>query len=140
MKGRSPDEAVATYKAQRAKNKQPVDEVYAEKIRRENAGLRADQASLEENNAVKRIMRQAGGNTDPRIQAEAQYINESRPKAAPRFNFDAVPQERSGYQERVSSLGIAPELAERSPINGANAVTPPAGQTEAVVPDQYLQH
>lgn len=138
MKGRTPDEAVATYKAQRAKNKQPVDPVYAEKIRRENESLRRDQANLEENNAVKRIMRQAGGDTDPRIQAEAQYIQESKKGPAPRFNFDAVPQERTGYQQRVDSMGIEPEFAERSPINGANAVTPPGGQTEAVAPDPVV--
>lgn len=42
-KGRTPDEAVAVYRAQRAKNGQPVDEAYARQIADENASLRADQ-------------------------------------------------------------------------------------------------
>ena len=42
-KGRTPEEAVAVYREQRKKNKQPVDEAYARQIAEENASLRADQ-------------------------------------------------------------------------------------------------
>ena len=70
MKGRTPDEAVATYRAQREKNGQPVDEVYAEKIRRENASLRADQAKLEEDRAVARATEGGKRFDAPRLEAE----------------------------------------------------------------------
>ena len=70
MKGRTPDEAVATYKAQRKKNNQPVDPVYAEKIRRENASLRADQAKLEEDRAVAKASEGHKRWDAPRAEAE----------------------------------------------------------------------
>lgn len=239
-KGRSPEEAEATYRAQRAKNGSPVDEEYAAKIRNDNASLRADQIAEEgriearqaarvgiggqtpEKNleddqffadaAVKRAAseRRAEGRerleliklikkgaqhgakdneqygdrivpgasagrkldvpayNDPRLQkperpeggevvtpGRAANLDGIRTTSgdtptragrvgkpanlqrgrAPRFNFDARPDERTSYQQRVDSIGIAPELAERSPVVGGNAVTPPAGQTEAVAPD-----
>jgi hypothetical protein len=239
-KGRSSEEAEATYRAQRAKNGSPVDEEYAAKIRNDNASLRADQIAEEgriearqaarvgiggqtpEKNleddqffadaAVKRAAseRKAEGRerleliklikkgaqhgakdneqygdrivpgasagrkldvptyNDPRLQkpnrpeggeivtpgraANLEGIRTTSGDAptragrvgepanlqrgrAPRFNFDARPDERTSYQQRVDSIGIAPELAERSPVVGGNAVTPPAGQTEAVAPD-----
>ena len=156
MKGRSPDEAVATYRAQRAKNNQPVDEVYAAKIRRENASLRADQSKLEEDNAVARIMRQAAGNTDPRIQSEAQFIDESlKPAPKPSRYYDggnpkydvatSFSQEYSGpsaadrtpLPDPFSSM--SPELAARSPLVGANAVTPPSGEPEPISTDAAVK-
>ena len=70
MKGRSPDEAVATYAAQRKKNKQPVDPVYAEKIRSENASLRRDQAATEENQAVRRVIQKTGAGPLPARQQQ----------------------------------------------------------------------
>ena len=185
MKGRSPDGAVATYKQQRAKNNQPVDPVYAEKIRRENASLRADQAKLDEDRAVARASEGHKRWDAPRNEAEAddqvryrgeqvaeanerQEIIKLIKKGATTSGGDTLggggdrpfisPTERgrdgrphiimpaekgrrlqpplaSRQQARVESPDIAPEMAERSPINGSNAVTPPAGQTEAVGPD-----
>ena len=83
MKGRSPDEAVATYRAQRAKNNQPVDEEYAEKIRRENASLRADQAALEEDQAVRRIIAQSGtGPVSPQLADDDQFFADTAVKRA----------------------------------------------------------
>ena len=109
MKGRTPDEAVAVYTEQRREKGQAVDPVYAEKIRRGNASLRADQASTEENVAIKRLIGKAAGGVDPRIASEAQFIKEQLAIKAPGFNYSAQPNESTGYEKQVRSLGITPD-------------------------------
>jgi hypothetical protein len=151
MKGRSPDEAVATYIAQRKKNKQPVDQKYAEKIRSENESLRADQAATEESQAVRRIVQKSGSGPLPARQVEDEQFfstpinkyNGSYRKGPDvpgalvslRKPEPSPAETPTQYYDGSSKFDVATNFSERSPIAGTNAVTPPAGQTEAVSPD-----
>ena len=116
-RARTPDQAVAAYKAQRKKNKKPVDPVYAEKIRRDNAGLRSDQAKLEENQAVDRVIRKAAaspfnvqGSTDIGEQRE------NRAATASQYEFDGGG--RGKPPTAIASPAAAPE-----PNNNTSAVS-----------------
>ena len=151
MKGRSPDEAVATYRAQRKKNRQPVDEAYAEKIRSENESLRRDQAATEETQAVNRVIQQAGAGPLPQRQVEDEqffstpinkYNGSYRKGREPGGALvslrkpDPAPTETpTQYYDGSSKFDVATNFSERSPVVGTNAVAPPPGQTEAVAPD-----
>ena len=77
-RARTPDQAVAAYVDQRKKNKKPVDAAYAEKIRRDNAGLRRDQAALEENQSVQRVMRQADASTGNVIEQRRTFASQEK--------------------------------------------------------------
>lgn len=228
-KGRSPEEAEATYREQRAKNGSPVDEEYAAKIRTDNASLRADQIAEEGRIEARQAARVGiGGQTPERNTSDDQFFadaavkraaNERKAEGRERIELIKlikkgasaggevadrgkvqrnVPQSdgttlpaiggaagrkldvptyddprlvkatveegaptttpgRSANLEGIrTTSGAAPttagrvgppadltaggsikaELAERSPVVGGNAVTPPGGQTEAVAPDR----
>ena len=151
MKGRSPEEAVATYVAQRKKNNEVVDPVKAESIRRGNASLRADQARTSEDSAMKRIMTQAGGDVDPSLARESQFIKEQLTRAPRKrggelmslrgseassaaasqpydsnSNYDVA----SRFEDRFTQTGGPPSVAapafEPEPTNNTQAPIPQA--------------
>ena len=157
MKGRSPDEAVATYAAQRKKNKQPVDPVYAEKIRSENASLRADQAATEEDQAVKRIIQKSGSGPVPARQTQDEEffstpINKYNGsyRKGPDVSGALVSLRRPTQESAAGTtqyydpgpndeFDVASRFAERTPAAGFNAVTPPEGQTESTPADKAIR-
>ena len=149
MKGRSPDEAVATYKAQREKNGQPVDPVYAEKIRRENASLRADQAKLEEDRAVARATEGGRRFDEPRAEAEfeQQEAYRSERRAEQNEKAELIKLMKSGASQSAgfdlgTNIGGRPRVIDaapagrrlelpaafqaRNPAVGQNATQPPS--------------
>ena len=87
--------------AQRKKNNEPVDPVKAESIRRGNASLRADQARTSEDSAMKRIMTQAGGDVDPSLARESQFIKEQLTRA---------PRKRGGELATIPSSEMRPSV------------------------------
>jgi hypothetical protein len=58
-KGRTPEQVEQVMREYAAKKGEQVDPIKLEQYKRDNASLRADQAQLEENSAVKRVIREA---------------------------------------------------------------------------------
>jgi len=145
MKGRSPDEAVATYISQRKKNKQPVDQAYAEKIRSENASLRADQARLEEDRAVARAT-EGGKRWDaPRAEAEFEQQEAYRSERRAEMNEKAQLVElmkrgatQSAGFDLGTNIGGRPRVIEAAPA-GRRLELPAAFSGASSAPQPQFQ-
>ena len=145
MKGRTPDEAVATYTAQREKNGQPVDPVYAEKIRRENASLRADQAKLEEDRAVARATEGGRRFDEPRAEAEFEQQESYRSERRAEMNEKAqlVELMKRGASQSAgfdlgSNIGGRPRVIEAAPA-GRRLELPAAFNGASSAPEPQFQ-
>lgn len=149
-KARTPDQAVEAYAQQRAQNKKPVDPIYAAKIRRDNAGLRADQAALEENQSVNRVIRQADASQGNLHAQRSTFASQEKygfsgdiSRGADRSKGGAIvpttvaapaptaqaTQPTQYYDGGSAQYDVATRFGERMPTTGSNGVKPPSGPT-----------
>lgn len=146
MKGRTPDEAVATYEAQRRKNKQPIDPVYAEKIRRENASLRADQAKLEEDRAVARAIqghkRWDAPRNEAELESEEAYRSERRAEAnekAELIRLMTSGTNQPGSFDLGTIINGRPRVIEAAPAGRKLELPPSMARAASAPPEPQFQ-
>ena len=131
MKGRTPDEAVATYKAQRAKNNQPVDQAYAKKIFDDNASLRRDQEKTNIMNSLREANQTSTTGAPPaRVQEDADFFAGTEKR-----NLQVSQMQEA--DERTELARLVTEGAQYGSESGLKPVVASDAATAALLKDHF---